>query len=260
MSISDRDRKILWARAGNRCSICRCELVHRSGESDANALIGEECHIRSPRAAGPRGLAVPDPSRNLGAYDNLILLCPSDHSRIDQLLDEYSEERLRSVKAAHESWVSAALAAHEGRPVILSRAQPRALAELVDADALISVVANAHESSYSHQELVSEAEVDTVAELLQAIHDYAEIWEDLEPGARVRATFELGRMLGDVQRDGWRVFGVRTRGTLGAANGEASPWYTAYLRVVRSNSTEIISGEGVTDPGAPAVDQANGED
>lgn len=124
MSISDRDRKILWARAGNRCSICRSELVQRSGDPTASVLIGEECHIVSARPGGPRSQATAD---NLDGYQNLILLCPSDHSRVDQLVDEYPEEELRRIKSSHENWVAAALDRYPGRPVILTRAQPQAL-------------------------------------------------------------------------------------------------------------------------------------
>jgi hypothetical protein len=252
MSISDRDRKILWARAGNRCSICRSELVQRSGDPTASVLIGEECHIVSPRPGGPRSRATAD---NLDGYQNLILLCPSDHSRVDQLVDEYPEEELKRVKSSHENWVAAALGRYPGRPVILTRAQPQVLAELEDGDALLSVVANAHESSYDHGGLASESEVDTVADFLQVTYDWAEIWDDLEPGARVRATYELSRTLTDLRRDGWRVFGARSRGTIGDGSGETSPWYTAYLRVVRSDSSAIVRGANPDATRSPMEDQ-----
>jgi hypothetical protein len=248
MSISDRDRKILWARAGNRCSICRSELVQRSDETSATVLIGEECHIVSPRPGGPRSQATAD---NLDGYQNLILLCPSDHSRIDQLVDEFPEGELRQIKSRHESWVGAALSTCPGRPVILTRAQPQVLAELEDGEALLAVIANAHESSYDHDELASESEVETVADFLQATHDWAEIWDGLEPGPRVRATFQLSRLLTDLRRDGWRVLGARSRGTIGGGLGETSAWYTAYLRVVRSNSPAIVSSETWSNPTAP---------
>lgn len=252
MSISDRDRKILWARAGNLCSICRSELVQRSRDPTASVLIGEECHIVSPRPGGPRSRPTAD---NLDAFQNLILLCPSDHSRVDQSVDEYPEEELRRIKSNHENWVAAALGRHPGRPVILGRAQPQVLVELDDGDALLSVVANAHGSSYSHEELGSESEVDTVADFLQATHDWAEIWDDLEPGARVRATYELSGLLTDLRRDGWRVFGTRSRGTIGDGSGETSPWYTAYLRVDRSNSSAIVDGANPDDTRSLGEDQ-----
>ena len=252
MSISDRDRKILWARAGNRCSICRCELVQRGGDPATTFLIGEECHIVSPRPGGPRSRTT---AGNLDAYQNLILLCPSDHSRIDQLVDEYQEEALQQIKSSHENWVAAALERHPGRPIILTRAQPQVLVELEDGDGLFSVVANAHESSYSHEELAVESDVDTVADFLQTTHDWAEIWDESEPGARVRATYEMSRLLKELRRDGWRVFGARSRGTIGDGSGETSSWYTAYLRVVRSNSSAIVGAANPEDARFPGEHQ-----
>jgi hypothetical protein len=217
--------------------------------SGGNVLIGEECHIVSPRPNGPRGRPMPD---SFDKYENLILLCPSDHSRVDQLVEEYSEEELRKIKSAHESWVATTLSRYPGRRVILTRAEPQALRELEDGDALLAVVANAHESSYSHGALTSEPEVEAIADFLQATHDWAELWDDLEPGARVRATYEIGRLLNEVRRDGWRVFGARTRGALGDADGDTSPWYTAYLRIVRSDSPEIIDGQNLNHGRHPA--------
>jgi hypothetical protein len=103
--ISDRDRKILWSKAGNRCSKCRRALV-QPGEADGStdhAIVGEECHVISPKQAGPRG-RLPT-AGDLDGYGNLILLCPSDHTLIDQLPDEWPPDRLHALKAAHEKWV-----------------------------------------------------------------------------------------------------------------------------------------------------------
>ena len=44
MSISDKDRKHLWAKSGNRCAICRQELF-LSNKNNEDFNIGEECHI-----------------------------------------------------------------------------------------------------------------------------------------------------------------------------------------------------------------------
>jgi hypothetical protein len=45
MAISDKTRKSLWAKSGNRCSICKIELF---SEKDADVFnIGEECSNKS---------------------------------------------------------------------------------------------------------------------------------------------------------------------------------------------------------------------
>lgn len=240
MAVSTRDRKILWARAGNRCSMCHCELVQRGAETSADAVVGEECHIVSPRG-GPRGVSPSDTSRKLDGYDNLMLLCPSDHSRIDQLVAEFTEQRLQRIKSAHEKWVQDTLDPPTSAPVVIKRAYPTALVEITDAATLISIVASAEESSYDHDELTSAADVDEVAGFVQVIHDYAELWDDLEPAERIRFTFDIGQLINDARANGWRIFGTRARGALsGGVSRTTSDWDTAYLRFVRADSPEIL--------------------
>jgi hypothetical protein len=51
VSISDKTRKTLWAKAGGRCSICQQQLVtDAEAADDEPSVFGEECHIvaRSP--------------------------------------------------------------------------------------------------------------------------------------------------------------------------------------------------------------------
>ena len=45
MPISDKNRKILWARSGNRCAICRLPLVVEQTAKDSESVIAAECHI-----------------------------------------------------------------------------------------------------------------------------------------------------------------------------------------------------------------------
>ena len=47
MAINDKTRKVLWGRSGNRCAICRRELVLDATTVDDVSVVGEECHIVS---------------------------------------------------------------------------------------------------------------------------------------------------------------------------------------------------------------------
>lgn len=98
MPITDRTRKMLWARSGNGCAICRCPLVLQATANDGEALVGDECHIVAQSPGGPRGGLSAD--GDLDSYDNLILLCKTDHKRVDDQPGEYSPERLRTLKRA----------------------------------------------------------------------------------------------------------------------------------------------------------------
>ena len=101
MVISDKTRKMLWGRSGNRCAICKQELIVNATATDDESVIAEECHIVSSRPNGPRY----DPSypqEKLNTYDNLILLCRVHHKMLDDQYESYTVDILRRMKANHE--------------------------------------------------------------------------------------------------------------------------------------------------------------
>jgi hypothetical protein len=242
MTIAARDRKILWGRAGNRCAKCRTLLVPATESSGSQALVGEECHIVSPRPSGPRGGEARPGGVSPDAYENLILLCPTDHSLVDQLPTDYPVAKLVALKADHEAWVEQSLDAYAVSPVAIARGYPDFLREVRDGGDLLSIVASAEESSFDHESTRNRTEAETVGEFAQVIHDYAEIWEDLEPGARISAAFELGELLDTAKAAGWRVFAARGRGSIsGGVSPRPSSWDTAYVRLVRADSPAIVA-------------------
>ncbi len=107
--MKQKDTKLLWGRAANRCSICRCEL---SGEASSVQLaypIGEQAHIVAAEADGPRGSS-PLAPEDRESYHNMILLCPTHHSEIDKNVSDWPIQRLHVQKSKHELWVRETLA------------------------------------------------------------------------------------------------------------------------------------------------------
>lgn len=103
--ISDRDLKILWGRAANRCSICKKVLVHEKTGNDPDVVVGTHSHIVADSPEGPRGESdLPLEKRHL--YDNLILVCMDHGKIIDEQLEKYTIEELHKLKNAHEAWIS----------------------------------------------------------------------------------------------------------------------------------------------------------
>jgi len=109
MNLTDRDRKLLWTRAGNRCSfrleqeVCGQPLTQDQG--GASVVVGEECHIVGENPGSARYLEE-YPDRE--TYSNAILLCGTHHKLID---DERTRRNfpaglLRSMKAIHEQAVA----------------------------------------------------------------------------------------------------------------------------------------------------------
>jgi len=123
MSLSEHDRKILWSKAGNRCSyrdegvICDEELIISEGEKQT--LVGEECHIVSKKVGQARYIA-DFPNRD--SYENLILMCRKHHKIIDDNPEKYAIEILQSMKRSHEESMKERLANKEIQPIVIKDA------------------------------------------------------------------------------------------------------------------------------------------
>ncbi len=102
MAISEKVRKILWGRSGNRCAICRHELVVNATSADDESVVGEECHIISGKSQGPR--YDPEfPADRVDEPENLILLCRTHHKIVDDQFKTYTVDTLSAQKKEHEN-------------------------------------------------------------------------------------------------------------------------------------------------------------
>lgn len=108
MAISDRTRKLLWGKSGNRCANCFRVLSVDESELDDPSIVGEECHIVSGRR-GPRADTA-FPADAIDEYPNLILLCRVDHKVVDDQERTFPADVLHAMKDAHERKVERALA------------------------------------------------------------------------------------------------------------------------------------------------------
>lgn len=98
LDISRKTLVSLFAKSGNLCAFpgCTHELV-----SDTNVFVAQICHIEAARPGGQRynALSNDDSRRDVG---NLLLLCYKHHKETDDVT-AYPSERLRKIKANHES-------------------------------------------------------------------------------------------------------------------------------------------------------------
>jgi Skp family chaperone for outer membrane proteins len=107
MGITVKTRKILWGRSGNRCAICKEELVLEKDPFNRTLNLGEECHIISEQSNGPRHEQLED--FNYDSAENLMLLCCNHHTMIDEQVEKFPTTELIKVKSEHEKWVSSNL-------------------------------------------------------------------------------------------------------------------------------------------------------
>jgi nucleoside phosphorylase len=101
---SDRTIKRLFAASGGVCAFPECTT--RLVDEQSGALLGEMCHIHAASEGGPRyDSTQSDVERN--EESNLIILCPTHHSLIDQSSSMYPASALYSMKARHEARIAA---------------------------------------------------------------------------------------------------------------------------------------------------------
>jgi hypothetical protein len=129
MTISQRDLKLLWGRAANRCAMCRLELSQGGGLGATSYTLGEQAHIVGEKPGAARGISQLLQDERDG-YHNLILLCPNHHTEIDKDVASWPIERLHKQKIEHEIWVNETLSQTSDSSRV---AEGVAVAYLIDA-------------------------------------------------------------------------------------------------------------------------------
>ena len=245
MTISDKTRKLLWGRSGNRCAICKQELIVSATDKDSEAVVGDECHIISAQLDGPRN-DPGYPKEKLDSYGNLMLLCRVHHKMVDDQATTFSADILRQLKNNHELMISEKLSDHKKpKPVRISRIKkniPDYLVRVTTGKQLADLVGGAYAISIDHDELNSQDEVDLISSFLQNVSDYMEILDFAsEPSERVQSSFHLTEMITEVEEKGFFVFGARELQFLeGGIDDVPSNWPVAIVHVLRNDNKSII--------------------
>jgi hypothetical protein len=245
MPISNKTRKILWGRSGNRCAICKNEIVINSTPKDDESVVAEECHIISPQANGPRHDPL-YPSEKLDDYENLILLCRTHHKLIDDQVLTFTANILRQIKSNHELWVSQKLSENpqKEQPVKLRRVKqniPDVLFRFTTGKEILDLVAGAMAYSFDHDELKSQDEVEIVGGFFQLAQDGGDLSDELEAGGRVQTAYQLTTSIQKLEKTGFFVFGGREVQIIeGGAQSTPSNWPVAIIRVLRENNDSIM--------------------
>jgi hypothetical protein len=234
MTISDRTRKLLWARSGARCAYCRKELVINAIQ-DKDAIVGDECHIYARREGGARSnlsMSIDE----LDDYENLILLCKVHHKIIDDQPNTYTPERLKELKNKHEKWV------HE----TLNQALPNSrkedvgfLSRIYNGKELFSIMAGVHFSDFDYDEPKSNDELEFLSVFIQNLHDWGDIGNEIEYGARVEVSYNLTKDIEALEGKGFVIFGKRETRKL-KMYGVEDYWEIAIIRILRNTNPTII--------------------
>ncbi|WP_405057026.1 HNH endonuclease [Kribbella sp. NBC_01505] len=259
VGISDRDRKILWSRSHGLCAICRKPLVADATEGDREAVVGQEAHIVARSTDGPRGGQIDQAL--VDCYDNLVLLCPDDHTIVDAQPKAWPAEKLRQLKAQHEAWAKKKLVDDSQIRVVPHPDDP----ELPGGNPLLRITTGAQVwdimagagrywvTGLDDEDTGDPELVDLADEFLQLARDYGEISRDIEESlGQVRnAKRTLGTALGELERRGILAFGLRRRRILKGGHLPPAELADAHLALVLSSNPAImeVPVEAEADPG-----------
>ena len=244
MTISDKTRKLLWGRSGNRCAFCKKELIVSATDKDSEAIVGDECHIISAEVNGPR-YDSSYPQEKLDTYENLLLLCRVHHKMVDDQASTFTANILRQLKSNHEMMISEKLSDQsQPKPVRLRRIKkniPDYLVRITTGKQLIDLISGAYAFSMDHDELNSDDEVDLIGCFFQNIGDYMDLIDEAEPSERVSSSYHLTQLIKEVEEKGFFVFGGREIQLLeGGIQEVPSNWPIAIVHVLRNDNKAII--------------------
>lgn len=243
MAITDRTRKLLWGRSGNRCAFCKRVLVIDSTNVDDESIVGEECHIVSPQLNGPRHVEKGE-NFDYDDYSNLILLCRVHHKMIDDQVNEYTEKKLVDYKKEHERWVNEKLDANKIKPIRIRRRNGQGnnfLMRVTSGRHLFNIVKDTCAFGFDNDDPENKTELELISELMQLGSDLGEMGDLLEPAQIMRTSFDLTNLIKQLEEAGFWVFGKRENQIIEGGVLEPSNWPVAFVSVLRNTNSEIVS-------------------
>ncbi|MFT7611092.1 MAG: hypothetical protein ACI9J3_000030 [Parvicellaceae bacterium] len=233
MAISDKSRKNLWAKSGNRCAICKTELFAKD-ESENEFNIGEECHIISKKDTGPRH------KEGLSDYDhhsNLLLLCRNHHKEVDELMDTFTEDLLNYIKINHENWVRKSLSKSiEGE----SPEEPAFLTSIKTGAQLLNTLRSTLATSIDFDEVRTQEESVIVGGASQTLTEYLDILEIVEPGDIPGLSLQMKEFIESLESKGFLLFGQRQVRSI-QVGSKSEKIDVANFAIKRIDSPDIIA-------------------
>lgn len=243
MGITNKTRKLLWGKSGNRCAMCKNYLHVDSNLKNDESIVGDECHIRSKKFNGPR-YDFSYPKSKIDSYENLILLCRVHHKQIDDQATRYTSDILKKKKEKHEKWVSERLDKTPKFPPYTFQIKrnpqniPKYLRRITSGKEIFNIVEGAHSYSFDNDELVSEEEVKIVGDFLDIIYD-CDLAPDLDPSFRVETSYKLTSLINELDDAGFWVFGAIEKQIL-IANGLETTFLNSIIDIKRKTNPEIL--------------------
>ena len=243
MPISERTRKVLWARSGNRCAVCRRRLVVDKSDVDHEVVVGEECHIVSGAKGGPR-YDPAYPESKIDSLSNLVLLCRVHHKVVDDQVGTYPTDKLSAIKAHHEEWVEKRLVEQSRVAPIrwtrISSEVPKQLYIVTSGKKLLDMAIECDGAYHDYNDGLDEEETEQVGGVIQNITDWGSLGDRLEPIEQVRAAQSIEGELAELRSKGFLVFAARERQRIEGGITPPASFYVLHISVLRESDPRII--------------------
>lgn len=240
MAITDKTRKTLWARSGNKCSICKTDLVRLKSEKDASVIVGEECHIISEKPNGPRHQELPD--FNYDSEDNLLLLCANCHKVVDENVAYYTKDRLVETKKAHEEFIRTRIEAKDSNNLFPEFDGVTVLPKINSGKELYNILCSAMAMEYDFEDTRDLEENVFIAGISQELNDFLDFLSmESEMGPKVATVNQLNNILNSIEEKGFVLFGEQRKRKMKFGDNLYDNWDVAVLYLMKNSNPNIIN-------------------
>ncbi len=241
MAITDKTRKILWAKSGNLCAMCRKQLVIEKTSLDSESVVGEECHIISTAQTGPRNDST-YPKEKIDDISNLILLCRIHHKMIDDQSETYTISILQNIKNNHEKWVENKLNEQElNKEVKIRRIKseiPDKLILINSGKELFNLASSVCGMYMDYSNDLIEYEWELIGNFFQNVQDWVDV--ALFPLDFIQASKSIDDDIKKLKANNFFVFAAIENQRLEGGLHAPSVFKMLHLSVMRENDSRIL--------------------
>jgi hypothetical protein len=233
MSIKVKTRKILWSKSGNRCALCKCQLVEKLQNHSSDFIVGEECHIISSKSAGPRGSIIKLDDHDI--YENLILLCSNHHKLIDEFPETYTHEVLMILKNNHEHWITKAI---DKDLEELNRTinNVEYLDKISSWSQIDNIIQNAHLHFNDFTSISDKSSAIELGDFFNNLNDLSDIYSDIDLSKRTKYLIDCEHEIKQFENQGILIFGKGLLKEYKLANIPKSEYKVSMFVAVHENA------------------------
>ncbi len=239
MSISDKTRKILWARSGNRCAICKLNLVNEN-----KTIVGNECHIISTKINGPRNSIIKD--FDYDSLDNLILLCSNCHKVIDTEIEYYTVGILKKIKEINENEIKTLIENQKPNELFPQINGITLLPQINTGKELFNILDGSSMFKYNFEDTADKNEIEFIASTMQELADYVDYFgNECLPLHKLKSISNLNDLLIEIVRNNFILFGERTNKKWVFGDKSTTNLMTAVIHLLRKDNKQIVKPKNI---------------